>query len=263
MTGSREKTNRPPIIRPGQRWDGREAKIWLAALLVSISFHGLLFQWNLTNPFTSLPCKPKMRVTRISFQTLAPPRQQSPVLARKMETPAKPLVQPPPPRPRPRPVPKPIPKKIARTDPDIRPESIAKAEPVPPNIQQADKPPSEPPPPAAKITAELPGPPTPAPVDMQAMAKARQLYIQKLFARIEAHKFYPAVARRRRLEGQVQVSFTVRANGAISDLRASEGQPLLEEAARKTVQRALPLPSPEGRVNMPLAISYRMDFRLR
>jgi protein TonB len=258
MTASVEKSTRPPNIRPWQLWDGREAKIWLAALLVSLSIHGLLFRWHLIDPSKTLSCKPKTHVTRISFRTPAPPRQQPPILARKTEAPAKPLVQPP--RPRPRPVLKPIPKKIVRTEPDIRPEPLAKVEPVPPKTLPADKPPSEPslPAPVAEMTPELP-----APVDMQAMANARQVYIQELFASIEAHKFYPALARRRRLEGQVQVSFTVQANGRISDLRASDGQPLLEEAARKTVQRALPLPAPEGRVNMPLAISYRMDFRLR
>jgi protein TonB len=257
MTVSGEKTNRLPIIRPWQLWEGREAKIWLAALLVSLSIHGLLFRWHLTGPSATVSCKLKTRVTRISFRTLAPPRQQPPILARKTEAPVKPLVQPP--RPHPRPALKPTLKKIVRAEPDIRPEPLAKVEPVPPKTPPADKPPSEPSPPvpAAKITAELP-----APVDMQAMATARQLYIQELFASIEAHKFYPTVARRRRLEGQVQVSFTVQANGDVSDLHASDGQPLLEEAAKKTVQRSLPLPSPEGRVGMPLTISYHMDFRL-
>jgi protein TonB len=258
MIVSGEKSNRPPIIQPWQIGDGREVKIWLAALLVSLSIHGLLFRWHLTDPSATVSRKPKTHVTRISFQTLAPPRQQPPILNRKTEAPVKPSVQPS--RPRPRPVLKSVPKKIVRAKPDIQSEPIAKDEPVPPKIPQIDEALTEPnlPAPAAEMSAELP-----APVNMQAMATARQLYIQELFACIEAHKFYPAVARRRHLEGQVQVSFTVLANGDICDLHTSDGQPLLEEAAKKTVQRALPLPSPGGEVSLPLAISYRMDFRLR
>jgi len=92
---------------------------------------------------------------------------------------------------------------------------------------------------------------------------AKKRYLAKLLAHIENNKFYPPAARRRRLEGWVQVRFTLEANGRISALDVSEGEQILRQAAREAVERALPLPAPKGEVIPPLAVSYRMNFQLR
>ncbi|OGQ88299.1 MAG: hypothetical protein A2512_03060 [Deltaproteobacteria bacterium RIFOXYD12_FULL_56_24] len=91
----------------------------------------------------------------------------------------------------------------------------------------------------------------------------RKRYLAGLLAHIEAHKFYPLAARRRRLEGTVQVRFTLEAGGMISNLEVSDGEPILEQAALEAVEHAMPLPAPKGAAQTPLPISYRMSFQLR
>ncbi|HCC55497.1 MAG TPA: hypothetical protein DEQ20_11350 [Desulfobulbaceae bacterium] len=93
----------------------------------------------------------------------------------------------------------------------------------------------------------------------------RKRYFASLMAHIEANKFYPPMARRRRLEGAVQVRFTLEANGRISGLQVSEGESLLGQAAREAVERSLPLPLPsaQGEVSLPRSIGFLMEFRLR
>lgn len=91
----------------------------------------------------------------------------------------------------------------------------------------------------------------------------KELYLRALFSHIEAHKFYPPPARRRQLEGQVRVAFTIDRAGGVSDLKVSEGHPQLEAAARQTVLSALPLPVPAAGVALPFNLAYNMDFRLR
>ncbi|WP_099866382.1 energy transducer TonB [Pararhizobium haloflavum] len=75
---------------------------------------------------------------------------------------------------------------------------------------------------------------------------------------------YPSAARRDRLSGQVQVTFTVSANGSVSGIAVtgSSGSPVLDQAAVQTVQRAAPFPAIPAaagrnswRFNAPLAFN--------
>ncbi|MFA7382255.1 MAG: TonB family protein [Desulfurivibrionaceae bacterium] len=91
----------------------------------------------------------------------------------------------------------------------------------------------------------------------------RKRYLAGIMAHIEGYKFYPPAARRRKMEGTVQVRFTLEAGGLISGLQVSESEPILEQAAREAVERSLPLPAPKGAASTPLQISYRMNFQLR
>jgi len=75
----------------------------------------------------------------------------------------------------------------------------------------------------------------------------RESYQQELLKVIATHKYYPRRARRRHLEGRVEVSFVVQANGEISNLHlaASSGEKVLDKAALEVlhkVGRFAPLP---------------------
>ncbi|MEW6427937.1 MAG: energy transducer TonB [Thermodesulfobacteriota bacterium] len=103
----------------------------------------------------------------------------------------------------------------------------------------------------------------PAPAAVPVDNEGRQRYLEELFGHIESRKHYPAAARRRRLEGGVEVSFVLTGAGAIEDLHVSGGHPMLQDAARKSLERSLPLPLPGDGVALPLAIRFHMEFRLR
>lgn len=77
------------------------------------------------------------------------------------------------------------------------------------------------------------------------------------YSRILAHRHYPEIARRRELEGDVRLKFSVSSDGNVRHLRSfSEADPELIRAAEEAVQDAVPLP-PIGDVD--IVISFRLN----
>jgi TonB family protein len=67
---------------------------------------------------------------------------------------------------------------------------------------------------------------------------ARQLYLNRIRAKIESQKIYPLWARQRRIEGKSEVSFRVDRNGLISALRlvCSSQNELLDDASLNLIR---------------------------
>ena len=91
----------------------------------------------------------------------------------------------------------------------------------------------------------------------------RQRYFSTLLTHIEGHKYYPRSARHRGIEGSIQVSFRLLANGSITGLMASGGPSILRRAAKSSVTDALPLPLCPPEITCPMQVSYAMQFKLR
>lgn len=265
------------LLLPCRRFN-REISFWLIAVLISILLHALFF-WSRSE--ISLPpatVKDTLRITRINFHKVTPqpalsaplaPTPPKPKPVRKTVIPhPQPVVMPAPKKlkpvrkkviPRPQPVVMPTPKKL-----EPRPEPIE----VKPPTNEIVSVENEPAPPKViieKTIEEAAVVEIPAVVHVAAPVRslARKMYLHKLLAHIEAHKYYPAVARRRRLEGEVRVSFTIAKDGSFRDLQVSDGAKVLQDAGMKSVQRSLPLPVPDPEIPMPLTISFNMQFRLR
>ena len=91
----------------------------------------------------------------------------------------------------------------------------------------------------------------------------RQRYFSTLLTHIEGHKYYPRSARNRGIEGSIQVSFRLLANGSITGLIASGGPSILRRAAKSSVTDALPLPLCPPEITCPMQVSYAMQFKFR
>ena len=93
--------------------------------------------------------------------------------------------------------------------------------------------------------------------DHQLVIKQKQQYMQKLMAHIDAHKFYPSAARRRGIEGEVQVSFSLTMDRIPVNVEANGSISLLQRAAMQALQDASPFPEPPADVffNSPIVIS--------
>lgn len=260
----------------------RPVKTRLAPLLVTLLLHGLLFWWGLNSARLYAPSQGNIQAIRVFLQPLALPEPAvtSPPAAAKPGPAVSPAADPPVVA---------LPRVASLLPPSVVSAPALSPSPVVATAQEAPPGPTvavsvAPLPIAASAAVQaVPGvvgsraggdtaPVAPAGVANiagvaevgSAIAGAgKELYLRTLFAHIEAHKFYPPSARRRQLEGQVRVAFTIDASGGISDLQVAEGHPQLEEAARQTVRSALPLPLPAGGVTLPFSLSYRMDFRLR
>jgi len=74
---------------------------------------------------------------------------------------------------------------------------------------------------------------------------------------LEAFKYYPASARRRGIEGRVEVGFTLTQDGAANQVSVlhGSGYAVLDHAALETVYRAQPFPVEDGK--------YRFSLRFK
>jgi len=280
--------------------DDRQTNIRMAALLVTVVLHGLVFWWGMNSARLGASSPERIQAIRVFLQPLALPELAAVVRPHRALPPAASPALPPTPAVLPRVATPPSPP----ASPAISPTPVVAAPATPSNSEVA-----------AVSLAPLPvAAPVVVPAPVAAVASAvtvsqpvagesgashptttvnassgggqaagaavanvavapgarggaagsgKELYLQALFTHIEAHKYYPPSARRRQLEGQVRVSFTIEPGGGVSNLKASEGHPQLEEAALQTVRSALPLPLPAGGVTLPFNLSYHMDFRLR
>ncbi len=78
-------------------------------------------------------------------------------------------------------------------------------------------------------------------------------------AALQANLVYPYIARKRRMEGSVMVSFKINQTGnpeAISILKGS-GYSILDSAARDTVVKASPFPATDSFVEVPITFSLK------
>lgn len=101
--------------------------------------------------------------------------------------------------------------------------------------------------------------------DHQLQIKQKEQYLQALMKHIDAHKFYPAAARRRGVEGEVRVSFELTADKTACNIEADGSVSVLERAAMQAVRDASPFPEPPADVffSSPIVISmvYALDQR--
>ncbi|MDX8402806.1 MAG: energy transducer TonB [Mariprofundaceae bacterium] len=80
---------------------------------------------------------------------------------------------------------------------------------------------------------------------------------ERVRARLEESKWYPASARRRGIEGDVELGFALNRDGYARDAKilAGSGYAMLDQAALETVKRAEPFPADGG--------EYRFKLRFR
>lgn len=194
------------------------------ALVISLLFHGIFFLTTGSVAGNSEQAPAQRQVTRVSFRSEVAPQTQ-------------PLPQP----------------KVPEPEIEPRKKKAKKLREPEPKVD-VPKPPSAP-------TAEAKVAGT---VDDQAfIEKARQKYLRRLMAHIEGYKNYPMAARRRRIEGDVKVAFTLQAGGRVADLNASGAHALLNGAANDAVGAAQPMPQPPETLKLPWQVSFTMRFTIK
>jgi len=89
-------------------------------------------------------------------------------------------------------------------------------------------------------------------------------YFSQVRRLIEEAKVYPLRARLAGYEGEVRVSFCIRRDGRVFDIKLLSPSPyeVLNQAALKTIERAAPFPPPPSTLSAPLCLNLKMTFRL-
>lgn len=177
------------------------------------------------------------------------------------------VVLPPPPPPPPEPVretpPEPPPEPVRREPPRPRPR------PQPPRPQPAARPAEQAAPaaaPAAAPTAPAAAPATTGGGGAAGNPSAVPNWQGQLLARLRRFQRYPDSSRYRREEGVAQVTFTLRRDGEVLDVRLarSSGFPELDAEAVQLIRRASPLPTPPAELpGEPVSVTAPVRFSLR
>jgi len=210
------------------------------ALFVSLAAH-VTVAWGLWDTWlTTGPAAAKKKVaTRLNFKRRVPP-PPAPVKPPKPKPKPKPKVKPPEPKAGPPPKPKPKPE---------------------PEIAQVPETPPEPEPVEERVVSAPPMVEEPYPrADFLEQEKLR--YLALVMSRIEQRKYYPAAARRRRIEGAAKITLTVSSGGNVDNIKV-EGPSILCRAAEEAVRKSAPLPDPPDIIPTPLTIVCVMEFELR
>ncbi len=94
------------------------------------------------------------------------------------------------------------------------------------------------------------------------LEKQKQAYLQRLLAHIESYKFYPGAARRRSIEGRLDVAFFLDQDGEAYQLTINGGRAVLQRAVRQALNDAQPLPRPPASLKMNEQIAFSMVYEL-
>lgn len=218
-----------PALRPPARFG-----LWCLAALLALAVHAgggvLLAQWHPAPVATAAPVMAR-------------------IITRQPEPAALPLLPTPPIE-----VNKPPPKAVLAA----KPEPIPALRPAPTPVAVA--------PPSPVVAPILPAPAT-TPAPLAPAATAAPPPVRELAAHCPRRPApaYPAAARRRGLEGRVQLKVALAATGVIDEITVSEssGSPLLDEAAMAAVRRWRCKPARiDGKAVSALALQ-RITFHLQ
>ena len=99
-------------------------------------------------------------------------------------------------------------------------------------------------------------------IDSGLISRSRERYLASVLSHIEQFKWYPRAARKRGIEGDVTVRFMLHHDGSANNLVIENGPVLLMGAARRTIEKALPMPRAPAQVDCPIECKFRLSFHL-
>jgi len=90
----------------------------------------------------------------------------------------------------------------------------------------------------------------------------RNKFWSALRAKIDKHKFYPRIAKKRMMEGSVKVRFTILANGNVSNI-SLKGPKIFYNSARNAVKSAFPIEAKKSPISLPTTINLTLRYQIR
>ncbi len=91
-------------------------------------------------------------------------------------------------------------------------------------------------------------------------SSAKNRFMARLKAKINANKSYPRIAQKRGMKGNVKVRFRITAAGKVSNLTAS-GPRVFVNSAKNAVKKSFPL-STRG-VSLPMNVTFTLNYHLK
>lgn len=98
-------------------------------------------------------------------------------------------------------------------------------------------------------------------IKQQSTAVEKNLFLAKVRDRINKHKSYPRIAKRRGMQGRVKVDFTIRADGYVSGIMVS-GPKAFHTSAKAAVKKAFPVSVKNVPISLPKKVSITLHYTL-
>jgi len=93
-------------------------------------------------------------------------------------------------------------------------------------------------------------------------AGKRNAFYNQLRSKIDKHKFYPRIAKKRRMEGSVKVRFTILSNGKVGKISVS-GPKIFYKSAKNAVKSAFPLRIKNMPISLPTTVNLTLRYQIR
>lgn len=87
-------------------------------------------------------------------------------------------------------------------------------------------------------------------------------FLANIRAKINKHKSYPRVAKKRRMQGSVKVRFTILRSGKVGNI-SMNGPKIFYNSARKAVKSAFPVNPKKSPISLPQSINLTLRYQLR
>ncbi len=247
--------------------------IWFAAIVLSISAHALLLlqkkPYHMAEPAMVI----QETITHVRFATITPPPIKAIAPEVKITIPTPPQKQ------QADPIKKSLPKQEAKPEKKAKPKPELKKKPKVKSVKRIKKKNTTKPvvkqktnqlkaaAPSAtektQVKKQLKASPIISEADKRLIEQTRKNYYALLMRHIEAHKHYPQVARRRKIEGKILVSFTLFGDGSIKALTINGKKSILKKATGNALNDALPMPAPPKEMNIPMTVKFNMNYFLK
>jgi protein TonB len=87
-------------------------------------------------------------------------------------------------------------------------------------------------------------------------------FLANIRAKINKHKTYPRIAKKRRMQGSVNVKFTILNTGKIGNISVS-GPKVFHDSAKEAVKSAFPVSTKNAPVTLPASINITLRYQIR
>lgn len=90
----------------------------------------------------------------------------------------------------------------------------------------------------------------------------RNKFFNQLRSKIDKHKFYPRIAKKRRMEGSVKVRFSILKSGKVGNVSVT-GPKVFYKSARNAVKSAFPISLKNIPISLPKTVNLTLHYKIR
>jgi len=189
---------------------------------------------------------------KVCFSVVTQPETPKPIIEKKPKPKPKKKHKPKP-KPKPKPLPEPVKEKPV---PEPIPEPIVE-ETIEKEIEVVEEETQEVVKPVQTVTE------TQNKINHEVVQAKQDLFISHLIHKINSNKSYPNMARRRGIEGLVDVKFKILSDGNVEDIKIVSGRSIFKKSATQAITRSFPVIVKDSLFDFPREFKIKISYILK